>query len=82
MLNDKTGTLKISFDKKAKDFVLEVFNKSTDKDGFIIEKDKTRILTPEGDEITKSQLTVIKKGSEKFIAGDLTSLMKLSKGEI
>ena len=73
---------KIVFDKGAMDFVLDTFNKSTDAEGFIVAKDKTRILTPEGREITKDQLSVIKKGSEKFIAGDLTSLMKLSKGEI
>lgn len=73
---------RIVFDKGAVDFVLDTFSKSTDNEGFIVAKDKTRILTPEGREITKDQLSVIKKGSEKFIAGDLTSLMKLSKGEI
>ena len=72
----------IFFDKGSADFVLEIFNKSVDCEGYIIAKDKTRILTPEGREITKEQLSVIKKGSEKFIAGDLTSLMKFSKGEI
>ena len=73
---------KIVFDKGATDFVLDIFSKSSDSEDYIIDKDKTRILTPEGREITKDQLAVIKKGSEKFIAGDLTSLMKLSKGEI
>lgn len=73
----------IVFDKNGKDFILDIFNKSEDKAGFIIEKStKARILTPEGKEITKDELAVIKKGSEKFIAGDLTSLMKLSKGEL
>jgi hypothetical protein len=78
----KNHVTKITFDKEGVDFVLDVFNKSVDKEGFIVEKNKTRIITPEGNEIQKSQLSVIKKGSEKFIAGDLTSLMKLSKGEI
>ena len=73
---------KILFDKGAMDFVLDTFGKSTDTEGFIIAKDNTRILTPEGREIKKEELSVIIKGSEKFIAGDLTSLMKLSKGEI
>lgn len=73
---------RITFDKGATDFVLDIFNKSTDNDGFITERDNTRVLTPEGIEITSDQLCVIKKGSEKFIAGDLTSLMKLAKGEI
>lgn len=74
---------KINFDTASRGFVLDIFNKSTDKEGFIIEKaTKARISTPEGKEITLDELAVIKKGSEKFIAGDLTSLMKLSKGEI
>ncbi len=75
---------KIFFDKSSQDFVLSIFNKSIDDEGFIVEKNNTsqRVLTPEGHEITKNELAVIKKGSEKFIAGDLTSLMKLSKNEI
>lgn len=73
---------KIIFDKTSKDWVLGVFNKSTDQDGFITESNGARVLTPEGLEITRDQLAVIKKGSEKFIAGDLTSLMKLSKNEL
>jgi ribosomal protein S19E (S16A) len=75
-------TTTVTFDKGAKDFVLDIFSKLIDDEGFITEKDHTRILTPEGREITRDQLCIIKKGSEKFIAGDLTSLMKLSKGEI
>jgi hypothetical protein len=73
---------KIIFDREGKDWILSVFNKGVDTEGFIIEnKDKSRITTPEGREITRDELAIIKKGSEKFIAGDLTSLMKLSKGE-
>jgi len=75
---------KIIFDESGKDFILEALGKSVDGEGFIVEKDKPsiRIQTPEGREITKNQLAVITKGSQKFIAGDLTSLMKLSKGEL
>ncbi len=73
---------KIIFDDSAKDFVLGVFNKSVDSEGFIVDETKSRIITPEGREITKKDLTIIKKGSEKFIAGDLTSLMKVSRGEM
>lgn len=78
----KTKATRITFDKGAKSFILETFNKTTDQDGFIIERNGTKVLTPEGNEILSDQLAVIKKGSEKFIAGDLTSLMKLTKGEI
>jgi hypothetical protein len=80
-MNTKT---KIIFDESGLDFILEAFGKSSDDEGFIVEKDNPtiRIQTPEGREITKHQLAVITKGSQKFIAGDLTSLMKLSKGEL
>jgi len=80
-MNAKT---KIIFDESSKDFILEMFGKTTDEEGFIVEKENPsiRIQTPEGREITKQQLAVITKGSQKFITADLTSLMKLSKGEL
>jgi len=80
-MNTKT---KIIFGESRKDFILDILGKSVDNEGFIIEKNnpKVRVQTPEGREITKDQLAVIVKGSQKFIAGDLTSLMKLSKGEL
>lgn len=74
--------MKVIFDRNSKDWVLGIFDKSIDQDGFIVEKDGTRIWTPEGDEIKSEELAIIKKGSTKFIAGNLSSLMKESKGEI
>jgi len=74
--------MKVIFDEHSKDWVLNIFDKSVDGDGFIVEKDGTRIWTPEGDEIKSNDLAIIKKGSTKFIAGDLSSLMKETKGEI
>lgn len=70
----------ITFDKSAKDFVLETFNKSTDDEGYIVEKDSPnqRVLTPDGEEIKKEEFAGIKKGSEKYIKSDLVSLIKLS----
>lgn len=76
--------MKIIFDNSSRDWVLSVFNKSVDSEGFIIENNGSfdRVLTPEGREISKNELAIIKKGSEKFISGDLTSLMKFTKNEI
>ena len=76
--------MKIIFDEKSTDWVLSIFNKTTDKEGFIVEKSNKsqRVLTPEGLEIMSNELAIVKKGSEKFITGDLTSLMKYSKKEI
>lgn len=75
---------KLLFDSGCKDFILGIFDKTTDTEGFVVEKSnpKNRVLTPEGREITKEQLSIIAKGSQKFIAGDLTSLMKFSKREL
>ena len=77
-----TNQVKVIFDKHSKNWVLGIFDKTVDNEGFIVEKDGTRIWTPEGNEIKSDELAMIKKGSIKFIAGDLSSLMKESKGEI
>ena len=59
-----TNKTKIIFDEEGKDFVLGIFDKTIDKEGFIIEKStKRRVITPEGREITKKELAVINKGS-------------------
>jgi len=74
---------RVTFDAGSKEWVLDIFSKTTDSEGFIIEKkDKSRVQTPEGVDITIDELSFIKKGSEKFIAGDLTSFMKLVNDEI
>jgi hypothetical protein len=73
---------KVIFDSSSKNWVLEIFGKSIDSEGFVVELNNERVLTPEGFEILAEDLAVIKKGSEKFISGDLTSLMKFSKSEI
>lgn len=69
----------ITFDKSAKDFILDVFNKSVDKDGFVIEKDNPnqRVLAPDGREVEYEYFAGIKRGSEIFIKSDLISLINL-----
>lgn len=74
--------MNIIFDNSSKGWLLELFDKKVDESGFITEKDGTRIWTPEGYEIKLDDLAVVKKGSTKFIPGDLTSLMKETNGEI
>jgi len=70
----------ITFDKSAKDFILETFNKTTDSEGYIVEKDNPdqRVLASDGEEIRMEEFACIKKGSEKYIKSDLVSLIKLS----
>jgi len=74
---------RVTFDAGSKEWILGIFSKTVDSEGFIIEKkDKSRVQTPEGIDITLDELSFIKKGSEKFITGDLTSFMKLVNDEI
>jgi len=70
---------KIIFDKSATDFILETFDKTVDKEGYIIEKDdpKQRVLTSDAQEIKKDELAGIRKGSEIFVKSDLPSLIQL-----
>ncbi len=70
----------ITFDKSASDFILETFNKITDKDGYVVEKENTeqKVLTPDGLEMQQEEFGGIKKGSEIYIKSDLPSVIKLS----
>jgi len=70
----------ITFDKSAKEFILKTFNKISDSEGYIVEKDNPnqRVLASDGEEIKMEEFAGIKKGSEKIIKSDLVSLIKLS----
>ena len=70
----------VTFDKSARKFVLESFNKTTDEEGYIVEKynPKQRVLSPDGDKISEIEFAGVKKGSEVFIKSDLLSIIELS----
>ena len=69
----------ISFDGESAEFIIRSMGKEIDQNGFIVERDcyKTRVLTPDGEEIRATELACIKKAqnSEKilFIKRDITS---------
>lgn len=69
----------ITFDQSAKDFILKAFDKTVDKEGFVVEKDnpRQRVLAPDGQEVEYKDFAGIKKGSEIFIKSDLISLIHL-----
>ena len=71
---------KITFDKTASKFVLEAFDKTTDKEGNIIEKSnpKQKVLTQDGQEITEEEFGGIVPGSTIFVKNDLPTIVKLS----
>jgi hypothetical protein len=69
----------ITFTKSASDFILDVFGKTTNEEGYLVEKSnpEQKVLNPYGEEIHIDQFAGIKKGSEVFIKSDLISLMRL-----
>ena len=70
----------IIIDESAKQDIIEMFGKTVDADGYIVEKDnpKQKILSPDGDEVKIDKFAGITKGSVAFIPSDLNSLMNLS----
>ena len=73
--------ISLTFDKSVKKEVLEVFDKTVNEEGIIIEKDsKQPVLSSEdGQEIHIDEFGGIAKGSEIFIKNDIVSLMKFAR---
>jgi len=71
----------ITFSELASKDILELYGKSIDDEGFIVEKDNPsqRVLTPNGEEIPLKEWGGIRKGSEAFIKKDTFSLIELAK---
>ena len=71
----------LTFSESAKEDILELYGKSIDDEGFIVEKDNSsqRVLTPNGEEINIKEWGGIRKGSETFIKSDTFSLIELAK---
>ena len=70
----------ITFDKTAKKFILDTFDKIIDGENYVVEKNnpKQRVLTQDGQEVEFEKFAGIKKGSEIYIKSDILSLIKLS----
>lgn len=70
---------KMLFNEQALPFILEIFGKTVNEDGFITDMNTGEpIQTPEGDFLTKAKFGGIKKGSEIFLKDDLLTVMKLA----
>lgn len=71
----------LTFDDSFKEEFLDIFNKTTDSEGFIVEKvnPEQRVFSEDGQEVNIKEFGGIKKGSEVFIKKDIVSLMRLSK---
>lgn len=71
----------LTFDEESKEDLLELFGKTIDEEGYIVEKDNInqRVLTPKGEEISIEEWAGIVKGSESFVKSDIFSLMEIAK---
>lgn len=69
---------KILFTEEALPFILRAFNKSIGENGTIIDNETGEIVfSPEGEELTLSELGAIKKGSQLFLKDDILSIMNI-----
>lgn len=69
------------FDQSLKKEILEVFNKTVDDKGQVVEQSnpEQKVLSPDGEEVTLDNFAGVSKGSEIFIKSDLVSLIDFSK---
>lgn len=70
----------ITFDASARNFILDVFGKAVDPEGFIVEKENQgdRVLTPEGDVLRAEDFAGVHKGSLVFVRAGIMSAVRLS----
>lgn len=72
----------IVFDPDVKDFILDLFDKEEDTEGYIIERESgSRVITPNGSHIRKDEFAGVTPGSEIFLTNDLPSLLKYANRE-
>ena len=71
----------ITFSKAAREDILELYGKTIDNEGFIVEKENPtqRVLTPKGEEIHVKEWAGVRRGSEAFVKNDTFSLIELAK---
>jgi hypothetical protein len=71
----------LTFNKDVKEDILELFGKTIDEEGYIVEKENInqRVLTPKGEEIRLEEWAGIVQGSEAFVKSDTFSLMEIAK---
>lgn len=67
----------VIFNEATQEFILSVFDKTIDKDGYIVErKTLKRVLTPSGDEVHIRDFAGFTPGSEIVLTKDLPSLLQ------
>jgi hypothetical protein len=67
----------ITFDKSAALFILEVFGKVVNKEGFLIEKETGEyVLSRHGEHVSINEFGGIAKGSELYLKSDISSMIE------
>lgn len=65
------------FDDSARDFVLDLFDKYVDEEGYIAEKSThERVVNPQGEEVLVCDFAGFVPGSEIVLTRDLPSLLQ------
>lgn len=69
------------FGKEARIDILDLYGKTVNDEGFIVEKDNLsqKVLTSKGEEIRIEEWGGIVKGSEEFVKSDAFSLIEIAK---
>lgn len=70
----------ITFDESAKSEVLNLFGKTQDAEGFIVEKEdpSQKVLSADGQPLTLQEFAGVRKGSEIYIRSDFNSLIDVA----
>lgn len=79
-MEQKKVRMKVVFDSSVKNQILDIFDKSIDNEGYIVEKDDldNRVETPNGEEIPAKRFAGIRRGSEIFLKSDLPTFLELA----
>ncbi len=72
---------RITFTEESKSDILELFGKTIDDEGYIVETENVnqKVLTTKGEEIHISEWAGVMRGSEAFVKSDAFSLMEIAK---
>ncbi|MCG2725263.1 MAG: hypothetical protein L6420_03225 [Elusimicrobia bacterium] len=70
----------LTFDPEHKKFILDIFEKTIDNEGYVVEKsDPTqRVFTPDGEEVKFADFAGFIRGSMIFVKSGLVSAVKLA----
>lgn len=74
------ATITFGSDIETKRFILDIFGKAIDEDGYVVEKENPtqKVFTPDGEDVTVSDFAGLHKGSLVFVKSDLVSTIQMA----